>query len=152
MIIRKVQPEDFESWYRLRVALWPDATGPEEQPLMQDYLSSETMTAFVAQTADGQIVGFLEANIRYYAEDCLTHNVGYIEGWYVEAEYRQQGVGGALVRAAEAWARSKGCREMASDCLLENEVSLEAHLALGYAETSRLIHFVKPLDNAKKSA
>ncbi len=38
-----------------------------------------------------------------------------------------------------------GYAEMASDCLVENDVSLFAHTALGYTETGRLIHFRKPL-------
>ena len=71
--------------------------------------------------------------------------VGYIEGWYVNPDLRQAGWGRALVQAAEAWARSRGYAEIASDCLLENEVSLRAHTALGFEETERLIHFRKPL-------
>ena len=145
MLIRHVQEADFEPWFRLRLALWPHASQPEDEQEMKDYTSNDTMAAFVAQDADGQLVGFLEANIRYYAESCITRNVGYIEGWYVDEAHRQQGIGAALVTAAEAWARSKGCQEMASDCLLDNEVSLAAHLALGYEEKERLIHFAKPL-------
>ncbi len=54
-------------------------------------------------------------------------------------------MGGKLVRAAEAWASSEGCEEMASDCAIGNEVSVQAHLALGYVETERLIHLTNPL-------
>lgn len=88
---------------------------------------------------------FLEASIRPYADGCDTRNVGYIEGWYVDADMRRQGLGAELVSAAEAWAIEQGCREMASDCLLDNEISFRAHLALGYQETERLIHFKKRL-------
>lgn len=145
MIIRRVEQNDFKQWYQLRIALWPDATQPEDERDMQECLTNDAMATFVAEDANGDLVGFLETNIRYYAESCLTRNVGYIEGWYVEEEYRRQGVGAALVEAAEAWARSRGCQEMASDCLLENDVSLAAHLSLGYEEAERLIHFVKTL-------
>ncbi len=145
MIIRRAEQSDFEQWYQMRVSLWSEATQAEDKEEMQDYLLSDTIAVFVAQTANGRLVGFLEANIRYYAESCITHNVGYVEGWYVDEQHRQQGIGTALVRAAEDWARSKGCQEMASDCLLDNEVSLAAHLALGYEEKERLIHFVKTL-------
>ncbi len=78
-------------------------------------------------------------------DGCRTRNVGYIEGWYVEAAHRRQGVGAALVRAAEEWARAQGCQEMASDCFEDNAVSLASHLALGYTEKERLIHFAKEL-------
>jgi aminoglycoside 6'-N-acetyltransferase I len=50
-----------------------------------------------------------------------------------------------LVAAAEEWARSKGCVEMASDTEIDNQVSHTAHGRLGYEEVERLIHFRKPL-------
>jgi len=34
---------------------------------------------------------------------------------------------------------------MASDTWLENEVSIAAHLKMGYYEAERLVHFVKRL-------
>jgi aminoglycoside 6'-N-acetyltransferase I len=147
MTIRRVRDEDYQQWYRLRLALWPDATLPEDKEDMKEYLTSDRRAAFVAEAGDGQLVGFLEANIRDYADGCRSRNVGYIEGWYVDEEHRRQGVGAALVREAETWARSKGCMEIASDCLLENDVSLAAHTALGYEEVERLIHFVKQIQD-----
>jgi aminoglycoside 6'-N-acetyltransferase I len=71
--------------------------------------------------------------------------VGYIEGWYVDEYVRRCGVGRALVEAAEAWARSRGCRQMASDAELGNDVSHQAHRAVGYQETARLVLFEKDL-------
>lgn len=79
---------------------------------------------------------------------CESRPVGYVEGWYVDWDVRLLGIGGELVRAAEAWAVAKGCREMASDCKLDSQLSLLAHLALDYEETERLIHFRKPLGSA----
>ena len=77
--------------------------------------------------------------------DCVTDAVGYLEGWFVEPEFRRHGVGRDLVRGAERWARQKGCTEMASDAEVGNDLSLEAHLKLGYEETSRLVHLRKDL-------
>jgi aminoglycoside 6'-N-acetyltransferase I len=54
-------------------------------------------------------------------------------------------VGRALFEAAEGWARGLGLREIASDTFIANEISLKAHLALGYEEKERLIHFAKVL-------
>jgi aminoglycoside 6'-N-acetyltransferase I len=128
----------------MRVTLWPDATQPEDEEEMREYLAGEGKAAFVA-VIEGRLIGFLEANIRPYADGCTSRDVGYIEGWFVEGSFRRQGIGTALVRAAEEWARLQGCREMASDCLQENETSLAAHRALGYNEVERLIHFAKAL-------
>ena len=58
---------------------------------------------------------------------------------------RERGIGKALVHAAEEWARSQGLTEMASDTWLDNEVSIQAHLKMGYEEAERLVHFVKKL-------
>ena len=94
---------------------------------------------------NGRLVGFLEASIRPFVEDCHSDHVGYLEGWFVESDFRQRGIGKNLVKAAENWARSKGCEEMASDSEIGNELSLRAHLGLGYEETSRLVHLRKDL-------
>jgi aminoglycoside 6'-N-acetyltransferase I len=56
-----------------------------------------------------------------------------------------------LVEAAEAWARSCGYAEIASDCHLENDVSLKAHTALGFQVVERLIHFRKSLADRAQS-
>ena len=46
--------------------------------------------------------------MRSYGEGCETSPVGYIEGWYVDPDLRQKGLGGLLFQAAEDWARSEG--------------------------------------------
>ncbi len=146
MLIRRVTTEDRDEMLRLRLGLWPDSTAADLTAEMPSWLREESRaTVFVAEREDGKLAGFAEAGIRDVAEDCETRDVGYVEGWYVDADVRLQGVGRLLVRAAEDWARSRGCAEMASDCYLWNEVSIAAHLRLGYEESSRLVHFRKRL-------
>ena len=113
---------------------------------MMDILDhGDSQLVLVADSGNGGLIGFLEASIRPFVEDCETDHVGYLEGWYVEPEFRKMGIGRELVRQAEAWAREKGCTEMASDAEIGNEGSLAAHLNLGYSETSRLVHLRKDL-------
>ena len=146
MLLRRVTAEDWDELLRMRLALWPDSTAADLDAEMHAWLrDGSTGTVLVAERGDGGLAGFVEARVRDYAEDCETRNVGYVEGWYVDADVRLRGWGRLLVRAAEDWARSQGCTEMASDCLLANEVSIAAHLRLGYAETCRLVHFKKTL-------
>jgi aminoglycoside 6'-N-acetyltransferase I len=90
-------------------------------------------------------VGFAEVSRRAYAEGCETSPVGFLEGWYVVPARRRQGVGRALVAAAEAWARGLGCREFASDTLADNASSTCAHRALGFEEVEVLRCFRKTL-------
>jgi aminoglycoside 6'-N-acetyltransferase I len=105
----------------------------------------EREAVFVSAEPDGRLRGFVEVSLRASAAGCESSPVGYLEGWYVESEVRRKGIGKALVAIAEEWARSKGCREMASDAVVENEVSHVAHGRLGYEEVERLVHFRKAL-------
>ena len=146
MKIRPAVQGDFAEWLRLRQALWPECSLPRHQREMADILEDSTRQAIlVAELDDGGLCGFLEASLRLYAEGCETSPVGYIEGWYLAPDQRKRGFGRALVQAAEAWAAQKGCHEMASDCLIDNQPSRLAHLSLGYEEAERLIHFRKSL-------
>lgn len=145
MLIRPVEERDSAEWLRMRLTLWPDHTVDEMLTEMASLRADESAATFVADRGDGTLGGFVEAGLRKYAEGCDTSPVGYIEGWYVDADLRAQGLGRALVRAAEDWAIAKGCVEMGSDTWLDNEVSYRAHLAIGYQEAERLIHFNKRL-------
>ena len=146
MIVRPVEKSDWQEWLRMRCLLWPSTSVAEHENEMSAYfMRGEGFLSWVAEKSDKRLIGFLEASIREVAEDCETRNVGYIEGWYVEPDFRRTGVGRVLVSHAAQWARAKGCKEMGSDCELENEISLKVHLGLGFEETSRLIHFRKRL-------
>ncbi len=144
--VRQHEAKDWGEWLRLRVALWPNHSEEDHLSEMREYQSNEaTLAVFVASRSNGRLAGFLEASIRPFADGCDTRPVGYIEGWYVDPDVRLQGVGRDLVREAERWAAAKGCQEMSSDCLIDNDSGHGAHLALGYEETERLIHFRKLL-------
>jgi aminoglycoside 6'-N-acetyltransferase I len=129
----------------MRLLLWTFGTAEGFSQDMDGLLADPLTPVFVAARPDGSLGGFLEAGTRKYAENAETSPVGYIEGWYVDEDLRGQGIGKALVEAAEDWARSQGLSEMASDTWLENEASIQAHLKLGYYEVERLVHFIKKL-------
>lgn len=144
--VRPLEESDLAEWFRLRKLLW-DATAEEEHHAeMLDILERpEGQLVLVAELREGRLGGFLEASIRPFVEDCHSDHVGYLEGWYVEPELRRQGIGRLLVETAERWARDRGCTEMASDAEIGNDSSVAAHAALGYDETSRLVHLRKDL-------
>ena len=144
-IIRKVTAEDKTEWLRMRQLLWDEVDLQSLDREMDQLLADPTSPVFVVQRPDGKLGGFLEAGTRKYADGCDSSPVGYIEGWYIDEDLRGKGVGGVLVHEAEDWAREQGCMEMGSDTWLDNDVSIKAHLALGYEEVERLIHFVKTL-------
>jgi aminoglycoside 6'-N-acetyltransferase I len=135
----------------MRHALWPDATAEQHAreliPVLAGKISLPTPTiTLVAETADRELIGFLEADLRSHADGCdPSHAVGFIEGWYVAGNHRNQGVGRKLLAAAEDWARSQGCVEMASDTWIDNDTSQRVHEALGYQVVDRCVHYRKTL-------
>jgi aminoglycoside 6'-N-acetyltransferase I len=149
--IRLAQPLDRDELSRLRASLWPSASCDEHARELAAILEGTAaltmpLVIWVAETSDGRLVGFLETNLRSHADGCNpARPAGYIEGWYVADHYRRNGIGRSLLSAAEAWARSQGCVEMASDTWLENETSQRAHEALGYEVVDRCVHYRKTL-------
>lgn len=145
-IVRAFEERDLNEWFRLRCLLWDETEADDHKAEMLEIIShSDTQKVFVVETDSEKLAGFLEVSIRPFVEDCKTDQVGYLEGWFVEPEFRKNGIGRELVRNAEKWAKAKGCTEMASDAEIGNERSLQAHLKLGYEETSRLVHLTKDL-------
>jgi aminoglycoside 6'-N-acetyltransferase I len=153
MVIRPVEASDASEWLRMRMALWPDSSHDKENTEIKHFLATPSRSAlptlqavFVCQRPDTGLCGLVEVGIRPYADGCETTDVGYLEAWYVDPDWRNQGIGRAFVMAAETWAHRQGCREMASDADLTNILSQTAHQRLGYVETSRIVQFCKTLD------
>lgn len=153
MDVRPVEPSDQAEWARMRAALWPDADPDQLAQEVSQFLATPDpvplptlQAAFVCVREAGGLCGFVEVSIRPYAEGCETNRVGYVEGWYVDPDQRQLGIGRQLIAASEQWARSQGCTEMASDAELDNTLSQQAHQQLGYAEVERSVHFRKSLE------
>jgi aminoglycoside 6'-N-acetyltransferase I len=144
--VRPLRETDLNEWFRLRKSLWDATPEADHKSEMVDVIEHpDSQLILVAEVDTGELVGFLEASIRPFVEDCHSDAVGYLEGWYVEPRFRNLGIGRQLVKSAENWARRRGCTEMASDAEIGNDVSLSAHLGLGYEETSRLVHLRKVL-------
>lgn len=146
--VRPVSAHDAALWVEMRVDLWPEYSRDWHAGEVSAFLAGSLrmpLAVLIAVDETDQPVGFAELSIRTYAEGCETDHVAYLEGWYVRQEYRRQGVGRALIQAAETWARSQGCTEFGSDAVLDNAVSASAHRALGFVETVQLRCFKKPI-------
>ena len=112
---------------------------------MREFTARPDTAVFIAERADGTACGFVEVGTRPYADGCDTSPVAYIEAWYVDPDVRRKGYGRAMLAASETWARRAGYREIASDALLDNVVSHQAHLRSGYQEVGRVVQFRKDL-------
>jgi aminoglycoside 6'-N-acetyltransferase I len=137
---------DHDEWLRMRLALWPEETAETHLSDMTVWLARPDTVVLVApHRQQGRLVGFAEVGTRSVADSCETTPVAYLEGWYVDPEAQRQGVGAALIGAAEDWARARGLREFASDTQLDNFTSQRAHTALGFSEVERVVLYRKEL-------
>jgi aminoglycoside 6'-N-acetyltransferase I len=132
-------------------ALLPGASVEDDEAEMRTCRARNDAEVFVVERPDGGLAGYVEVGTRPYADGCSTSPVGYIEAWYVDPDIRRLGFGRALLAAAETWARERGYREMASDALLDNDVSFRAHARAGYGEVDRVVQFRKSLNDVGTS-
>ncbi|MEH6433441.1 aminoglycoside 6'-N-acetyltransferase [Massilia sp. DD77] len=145
-IIKRCTSAEQAGWLALRMALWP-AESSEHLPEMQDNCAQpERYAQFLAYSDAGEAQGLVEIALRSdYVNGTDSSPVGFLEGLYVAPGFRKQGIARLLVDKAQQWAREQGCRELASDALLDNTASQAMHLALGFEETERVVYFRKPL-------
>jgi len=149
--IRLARACDLDQLAPLLEALWPQSSATEHTQELRLLLGGKAasvltmpITIFVAEASDGVLIGFVEVDLRSHADGCNpAQPVGYVEGWYVAEGHRNRGIGGKLLAKAEDWARGHKCVEMASDALIDNEVSQRAHQALGYEVVDRCVHYRK---------
>lgn len=71
-------------------------------------LDAEHAALFVAETDGGELVGVIECRVTGGHPVFKVSKHGHLYGHFVEEEYRGQGLGAALVEAAEDWFRNKG--------------------------------------------
>jgi len=143
MITSLREGEDAE-WLRMRRALWPDCSEAMHQVEIAERRANGS-AVFVYRRESGSLGAFIEVSVRNRVDGSLSPRVAYVEGWFVDEDLRHRGIGRELIGQAEAWAKANGLTELASDAELENAESIAAHHALGFQETFRLVHFIRPI-------
>ena len=147
MKVREAQPKDIDRWATLRCSLWPSSKKINVGEIEEYFsgVSGDIDKVFVLAAEDDGLAGFIEINIRNFAEGSRSPQIPYIEAWYVEKRYRFKGFGKKLLRAAEEWALAKGYEELASDTTIDNLKSIGIHKKLGFEEKDRIVCFLKKL-------
>lgn len=145
-MIERLRTDTVAACYILAEKLWPGLEPAEFMKELINSLSSEKEICYL-YVDKGEAVAFVQASIRSdYVEGSESSPVAYVEGIYVEESYRKTGVALLLVKACEAWGKKLGCTEIASDCELENTMSIDFHKGIGFTEANRIVCFIKPLN------
>jgi len=129
----------------MRALLWPSVRHRREPNDFFKGKCAHVETVFLAEASGGTLVGFIEINVRNYAEGSCNSRIPYVEGWYVDTNFRNEHIGRRLMEAAEQWARSKGFKELRSDAEITKANAITGHQALGFREVERHVSFLKKL-------
>jgi GNAT superfamily N-acetyltransferase len=116
-----------------------EIVGGEERTLSTFFDAPPAGSAlFIADSEQGSRLGFsyLERLLDYFTQ--AEH--GHVGILVVTEEAAGRGVGGALMRAAEAWAREQGYRKLTLNVFEGNRAARAMYEHLGYeAETVRYV-------------
>lgn len=146
-MIEKAEKSNLHEVTNLALKLWPDNTREKLMEEFENLLNSKKDIVYLG-IVEGNYVGFIHLSIRSdYVEGSNSSPVGYVEGIYVDEEYRNKGISRKLVEAGEYWLKSLGCSQIASDTELENIGSQEFHKRIGFREANRIVSFIKDLNN-----
>ena len=144
-MIKKATINDLQVLSKLAIQMWSDNSRECLEEEFKNYINSKN-TVFFIKYFNEIPVGFAQCSLRRdYVEGTESSPVGYLEGIFVEEKYRNEGIAKELLLECEAWSKSLGCSEFASDCELTNITSLKFHLSLGFTEVNRIICFKKDL-------
>ena len=98
-------------------------------------------TVLIAQAADETPLGFISLGVR---EDVTGVERGHVADLAVTENARMMGVGRALMRAGEAWARDRRLPVLSLDVWSTNDRALSFYRQLGYMAESLCL--IKRLD------
>lgn len=145
MMIRKATIDDLAALSALALMLWPEHAAEDLSEEFAEAIKQNTAQFFLLYDGN-EAIGFAQCGLRHdYVEGTESSPVGYLEGIYVKENHRRKGCAVQLLHTCEAWAKSQGCREFASDCEFNNAMSLAFHLGAGFEEANRIICFTKKL-------
>lgn len=144
-MIRKARQKDYVIVAKLAKELWNNHSLVDLENEFKEYLFSDNVCIYL-DYENNVPVAFSQVSLRYeYVEGVNSSPVAYLEGIFVKEEYRKQNIAQQLIIQSENWAKEKGCKEIASDCELENEISYSFHLKNGFKEVNKIICFTKQL-------
>lgn len=144
-MIREATQADALTVAELAIKMWSNNTISELQSEFLDLICSDNAVCFIKYVGN-KAVGFAQCQLRYdYVEGTDTSPVGYLEGIFIEDEYRHSGYAKELLSKCEKWSKEKHCTEFASDCEIDNEISFKFHLSTGFEEANRIICFRKDI-------
>ena len=113
----------------------PDALAPRFREALAQAVRAQGpgSAVLIAERADGARVGFISLRV---GTDAAGASRGHVADLAVTADARRSGVGTALLKAGEAWARDRGLPFLSLNVWSTNEPARAFYGRLGYAAES----------------
>lgn len=145
MEIQLLSEDSLNSLIGLVTELWPEEDVVEAYENYKAILTSGQEACYLVRQGE-QYVAFIHVTIRNdYVEGANSWPIAYVEGVYVKPDFQKQGIASKLISVAEAWAREKGIKQLASDAELTNVQSINFHKQVGFTEAGKIVCFIKNL-------
>lgn len=136
---------DYTDYSVMIKKLWPHCSVNEIKKIFNESIKQESCIVVVCKY-DNQIVGFANISIRNdYVEGTKHTPVSYLEGIFVDEDYRKMGIAKKMIKYSLKWCKEKGCTEYASDTTLDNIQSQLFHKCLGFREVNKIVCFVRKI-------
>lgn len=130
VIIRSAEPADAEALAHLTGQLgYPVSAEEAAGRLRQLQTHPEWQAALVAVLPEGQVVGWVQVYRVIFLGGAPFTEIG---GLVVDERQRRQGIGRALVQAAEDWARQHGTNDVSVRSNILREGAHAFYRRLGY--------------------
>lgn len=143
-MIRIAKKKDAKLAATLALKMW-DGDIDELCSEFESLINSPNAVIFLSYKGD-EVVGFAQCQLRFdYVEGTQSSPVGYLEGIYISEQFRRQGYAKELVNFCQDWAKKQGAVEFASDCELDNTLSIMFHKNLGFNVANKIVCFTKKL-------
>ncbi len=127
-------------------AFYGETPAPEAtESFVRERFSKGDTQFFVARNGEGAAVGF--AHLLFSLETIALAPIGILEDIYVAEAARGAGIGGALLDAAETFARKRGLRRLTLSTAHQNRTAQRLYLAHGYVPDQRFRSFNRFLGN-----
>ena len=112
---------------------------PDAERTMRKFmadLTSSSLTFMLVAVVEEEIVGFVSGDLREGSPTFQSRTWASVDDIYVSSEYRSLGIGRALLRHVESWARDKGADGISLQVAAANGRGRHFYQDLGFREVS----------------
>jgi GNAT superfamily N-acetyltransferase len=132
-------------WFQFLNGLPDDEACEHVKAQLAYCLSDDSHCLYVAQSDDGNIVGYISTHWIPYL--FMRGSEGYVSELFVVDRARGQGIGRELLDLVEAEARRRGCTRLSLINLRSREsYKRQFYIKAGWQERTEVANFVRVLD------